>query len=97
MLSQVDGCGFRFGEQEQDKEHEQEVGGGRGYGWSCSPLWSRNAVPRPGNIDDFAHSTRNGTRHGAYQTVTPERGRSTRVGSQVKGGAKCEREDFLLH
>ena len=62
MLSQVDGCGFRFGEQEQDKEHEQEVGGGRGYGWSCSPLWSRNAVPRPVNIDDFALSARNGSR-----------------------------------
>jgi len=33
-----------------------------------SPLGSRNAVPTPMFIDDFAHSTRHGIRHGVGNT-----------------------------
>ena len=35
-----------------------------------SPGGSRNAVPQPVFIDDFAQSTRNGSRNGASQAVT---------------------------
>ena len=63
--------GEREHEQEQDREHEQGK-------TPHSPLWSRNAVPRPVNIDDFAHLTRNGCRHEAYQVVTAKFGEKGR-------------------